>query len=98
MEVKMYHFYSQSEVGHIEKPFGMGDFQERKCPTELPYWAPSWWRLVALVPPERAGSPDPYVLYDRWGNILHVWNQEYPPSYVEVMQICTQLLSKGSHS
>jgi hypothetical protein len=88
--------YSQSEVEHIERPFGMAGFVERKCPTELPYWAPSWWRLVALVPNQGSGL-DPYVLYDRWGNILHVWNQEYPPSYVEVMQVCSQLCDKSRH-
>lgn len=75
-----------------ERPFGMADFEERGCPTELPYWAPGDWVLVALVPPEYIRHySDPYVLYDGWGNILHVWSQEYPPSYVEVMQICTQL-------
>lgn len=89
-------FYRQWEVEHIERPFGMGDFQETRCPTELPYWAPSWWRLVALVPPSRGGGLDPCVLYDRWGKILHIWEQEYPPSYVEVMQVCSQLTSKRS--
>jgi hypothetical protein len=79
---------------YIERPFGMADFQERSCPTELPNWAPGWWRLVALVPPERRGGADPYVLYDRWGNMMHVWDQEYPPSYAEVMQVCTRLLDK----
>lgn len=82
---------------YIERPFGMGNFEERKCPTELPYWAPSDWRLVRLVSLIQ-GSQDPYVLYNRWGDMLYVWDQEYPPSYVEVMQVCTQLLSKGSHS
>ena len=81
-----------SEIGP-ERPFGMANFQERRCPTELPFWAPSDWRLVALVPPIRGDSRDPYVLYDRWGNMLHVWDQEYPPSYVEVMQVCSCLLA-----
>jgi hypothetical protein len=80
---------------YIERPFGMSQFRERGCPTELPYWAPSNWRLVALIPPERAGGADPYVIYDRWGKILHVWEQEYPPSYVEVLQVCTRLLSRS---
>ena len=73
-----------------ERPFDMVDFEERSCPTELPYWAPVGWRLVALVPPVRS-SLDPYFLYDRWGNILHVWEQVYPPSYVDVLQVCSQL-------
>jgi len=79
---------------YIERPFGMGDFQERKCLTELPPWAFTGWRLVALVPPSRGDSRDPYVIYDRWGSILHIFEQEYPPSYVEVLQVCSQLLSK----
>jgi hypothetical protein len=89
-------FYGLSRGGkYIERPFGMDNFQERGCPTELPYWTPSWWRLTTLIPPRRREGLDPYVLYDdRTSTILHVWNQEYPPSYVEVMQVCTQLLEK----
>jgi hypothetical protein len=80
---------------YTERPFGMADFTERSCPTELPYWVPTWWRLVALVPPQRGGGKDPFVLYDRrTDTILHVWDREYPPSYVEVMQVCTQLHSQ----
>jgi hypothetical protein len=78
---------------YIERPFGMRDYRETRCPTELPYWAPTWWRLTALVPPIRGRGVDPYVLYDdRTGTILHVWNQEYPPSYVEVLQVCSHLI------
>jgi hypothetical protein len=76
-----------------ERPFGMQDYREvsysRAC--ELPYWVPSGWKLVALLPPQYRSGIDPYVLYDGWGNILHVWDQEYPPSYVEVMQVCSRL-------
>jgi hypothetical protein len=102
-EVKMFQDYDGkiegfygAPVGYVgpERPFGMADFQERVCPTELPYWTPVGWRLVALVPPIRGDSRDPYVLYDRWGSILHVFNQEYPPSYVEVMQVCSELLRR----
>lgn len=78
----------------VERPFGMRDFNEGRCPTELPYWAPSGWKLVALEPPRYREGSDPYILYDQWGSILHIWEQEYPPSYLEVMQVCTQLLAK----
>jgi len=82
-----------------ERPFGMGEFVEATCPTELPYWVPTGWRLVALQPPQymRTAHPDPYVLYDGWGNILHVWDQEYPPSYVDVLQVCSRLLVNAKH-
>ena len=80
---------------YIERPFGMENFRETRCPTELPFWAPTWWRLTALVPPIQRGGADPYVLYDdRDNSILHIWDQEYPPSYIDVMQICTQLVEK----
>jgi hypothetical protein len=77
----------------IERPFGMQHYREMRYPGELPYWAPSGWRLVALVSAAR-DSNDPYVLYDQWGKILHVWEQEYPPSYVDVLEVCTKLLTK----
>lgn len=80
----------------IERPFGMYDFGEEPCPTELPYWVPTGWRLVAVKPLENDGRyfHDPYIIYDQWDNMLHVWEQEYPPSYAEVLQVCNRLLSK----
>jgi len=77
---------------YIDRPFGMENFEERPCPTPLPYWTPTGWRLVALVPPPRQSGADPYALYDRWDNLLHVWDQEYPPSYVEVVKVCEKVM------
>jgi hypothetical protein len=91
-KISGFYGYPRGQSGP-ERPFGMANFSEERCPTELPYWAPSGWRLTALIPPEYVPERiDPYILYDQWGKILHVWNQEYPPSYVDVLQVCDQLL------
>ena len=79
---------------YIERPFGMADYLDVTRPDDLPFWAPTWWRMSHLVPPDRGGA-DPFILYDnRTGTILHVWEQENPPAYVDVLQVCTQLLDK----
>lgn len=95
-----YHGYITGFYGYpigtpyTDRPFGMANFEEGICPTELPDWAPSWWRIVALVPPRLSGGKDPYAIYDRWGNLLYLWDQNEPPHYSEVVQVCTKLLCK----
>ncbi|OGO00740.1 MAG: hypothetical protein A2Y59_00565 [Chloroflexi bacterium RBG_13_52_14] len=36
-----------------------------------------------------------YVLYDRWGAILHEWPEGLCPSLGEVFEVCNELLGKG---
>lgn len=91
--------FSGHPVGRsIERPFGMVDYVEAPYYGDgLPLWVPTGWRLVRLAPP--TVDPlrwDPYVLYDRWDNILYVWEQEDPPPYVDVLEVCTKLLAKPS--
>jgi len=38
-----------------------------------------------------AGRHDPYVLYNRWGQIVHQWPDEYVPDFVEVREVCNRL-------
>lgn len=35
---------------------------------------------------------DPFVLYDRWGYILHEWPCGYIPHWTEVNEVCNRFL------
>lgn len=48
------------------------------------------FELVRLYPPDF--GRDPYVLYDRYGEILHVWREGYTPRWFEVYEVCRQFL------
>ncbi len=41
---------------------------------------------------ELYAEEDPFVLYDRWGNVLYVWPEDYTPSFTEVHEVCQQFL------
>jgi len=46
--------------------------------------------LMRLTPLRAFGAgpdPDPYVLYDRWGHIVHQWPEDYSPPFVEVLEM-----------
>jgi len=37
-------------------------------------------------------GPGPVVLYDRWGDILYIWPENYMPRQFEIMEMCQSLL------
>lgn len=40
-------------------------------------------RLVAMI----SGTGDPYVLYDRWGHIVHQWPEGYTPRWIDILEV-----------
>lgn len=56
---------------------------------KLPAWAPSGWQITNYVESDGAnrGGVDPVVIHDRWGNIVHQWEDGYLPSYAEIANV-----------
>lgn len=49
-------------------------------------------RGFGLIAIHVMSEPDPYVLYDRWGRILHQWPEDYEPPFVEVFEVSRRFL------
>lgn len=40
------------------------------------------------------GSRDPVIIFNRDGNILHIWPDGYVPGYYEITKVCRNLLER----
>jgi hypothetical protein len=84
--------YSPERVfNRREKTRGVGDgtFDERERSDLLPKTVSSDYRLLSVQP--RQSSRDPYVLYNKFGQILHEWPEDYIPDWLDVLNVCKEL-------
>ncbi|KKM64195.1 hypothetical protein LCGC14_1503780 [marine sediment metagenome] len=49
------------------------------------------FRRFELVSITVEAQGDPYVLYNRWQQIVYQWPDEYIPDFVEVREVCDRL-------
>ena len=69
-----------------EMPEGIVDPRLREDLTRLLPWQLQQRGCELIQIEEFAGGGDPLVLYDAWGNILGVWEQE--PSLGDLLEFC----------
>ena len=73
-----------------ERPVGMENFIETERNVLLPIDAfVSGFQLYELTP--KSDGVDPFILYNRWGDIVYRWPDDYAPSFSEVAEIFNAL-------
>ena len=90
---KLVGFHGLPVAHSRDKPPGMERYEEHRRSDLLPFGAYlRGWELIELYPSRYSYSADPFVLYDRWGHILYRWPDNYEPGWMEVKDICEQLV------
>ena len=78
-----------------ELPSGMVDPVIVRDPSVyLPAWAPSGWRIDCYEEGGSSPAADPVVIHDRFGNIVHQWENGYTPSYTKIASKITANISR----
>lgn len=83
-------FYGHAVHDTREEPFPLSIMASQSRNHILPLTALYGVELREYRPRDHAGT-DPYVLYDRYGKILHRWPDDYVPSWVDVYEVCASL-------
>jgi len=83
-------FYGHAVHDTREEPFPLSIMARQPRGVLLPITALYGVELHEYRPRDHGGA-DPYVLYDRYGKIIHQWPDDYIPSWVDVYEVCASL-------
>ena len=77
-------------VDKRERPFhAVGEFKEAEDRSDL---LPNLGKQAGFELRSVTFRLDPFVLYNRWGQVLYEWECGYKPSWSEVYEVCGRFI------